>query len=192
MGYPAIYVLRHGETHWNAEGRLQGTSNSPLTEAGRAQAARQGALLEALDLSAFDIRISPQGRAIETAGIALAHQADFLRTDDRLREIDVGGWTGAVRHMLEAAHVTPSDHTPDGHLAIYDAAPGGEGFDALRTRCLLFLESLTRPTICVTHGITSRMLRATAMGQPGAALGDLPGGQGVVHVVEDRRHRTLG
>ncbi len=192
MRYPPIYVLRHGETQWNAEGRLQGARNSPLTQTGRAQAARQRALLAGLDLAAFDIRISPQGRAIETAAIALAAEADYLHTDARLREIGVGGWAGLRRPEMQPAPVTPTEHTPDGPLALYDAAPGGEGFTALRARCLSFLDSLARPTICVTHGITSRMLRATAMGQPGAALGDLPGGQGVVHVVEDGAHRTLG
>jgi probable phosphoglycerate mutase len=190
MLYQTIYVLRHGETEWNAEGRFQGALNSPLTEKGRAQAARQAALLSQLDLSAFDVRVSPQGRAFETAAIALARLVPFLRTDDRLREIEVGEWSGQLRKNLSVTGETLVD-TPDGPLALYEHAPGGEGFAALRVRCEAFLASLERPTICVTHGITSRMLRSVALGIPAAQLGDLPGGQGVVHIVENEQHRTL-
>ena len=189
--FPPIYVLRHGQTRWNAEGRLQGHANSPLTEAGRAQALRQAALLAEFDLAEYEIRVSPQGRAFETAAIALGARASRLVTDDRLMEIDIGVWTGRRRVDLDIGTFEQGPHVPDGDLAFYEAAPDGEGFAALRSRCETFLISLHRPTICVTHGITSRMLRATAMGLPGAALGDLPGGQGVIHVVADRAHRTL-
>ena len=191
MSFPPIYVMRHGETEWNAEGRFQGALNSPLTEQGRAQARAQGEVLAALDLEEFDIRVSPQGRAFETAAIALAHRVPFLRTDDRLREIGVGSWAGQRRDQMTPPGIVLED-TPDGPLALYEHAPGGEGFAALRARCADFLSDLTGPTLCVTHGITSRMLRAVAMGRPSAVLGDLPGGQGVVHVVENGMHRTLG
>ena len=76
-------------------------------------------------------------------------------------------------------------------LALYEHAPGGEGFARLRARCTAFLDSLTAPTLCVTHGITSRMLRTVALGRSSATLGDLPGGQGVVYVVENGADRQL-
>lgn len=190
MSFVPIYVLRHGETEWNAEGRFQGVLNSPLTDKGLQQAAAQARILSHLDLTACDIRVSPQGRAFETAAIALARQVGMLRTDDRLREIGVGDWAGQLRAGLSVENVTLQD-TPDGPLGLYEHAPNGEGFAALRARCTEFLNSLTRPTICVTHGITSRMMRTVAMGLPSSAIGDLPGGQGVVHVVENQTHRTL-
>ena len=185
-----IYVMRHGETVWNADGRFQGALNSPLTERGRAQARQLADVLASLDLDGFDVRVSPQGRAFETAAIALAHQVPFLRTDDRLREIEVGDWSGRRRSEVSAAGLTLED-TPDGPLALYEHAPGGEGFARLRARCTAFLDSLTAPTLCVTHGITSRMLRTVALGRSSATLGDLPGGQGVVYVVENGAHRQL-
>ena len=185
-----IYVMRHGETEWNAEGRFQGALNSPLTEQGRAQAQTLADTLAPLDLSAFDVRVSPQGRAFETAAIALSRQVLFLRTDDRLREIDVGDWSGKLRTEFSPKGVALED-TPDGPLALYDHAPGGAGFARLRERCTAFLDSLTAPTLCVTHGITSRMLRTIALGRPSSSLGELPGGQGVVHVVENGVHRQL-
>ncbi|WP_299693474.1 histidine phosphatase family protein [uncultured Tateyamaria sp.] len=185
-----IYVMRHGETEWNAEGRFQGALNSPLTDLGRQQAARIGDMLAAVDISGFDVRVSPQGRAFETAAIALARQVAFLRTDDRLREIEVGDWSGKRRAEVAATGET-LEETPDGPLALYEHAPGGEGFARLHARCTEFLAGLTAPTLCVTHGITSRMLRTVALGRPPATLGDLPGGQGVVYVVENGVHRQL-
>jgi probable phosphoglycerate mutase len=190
MTFQPILVLRHGETLWNAEGRFQGVLNSPLTERGQEQARAQGRILADLDLADYDVRVSPQGRAFETAAIALARQVSHLRTDDRLREIGVGDWSGLLREGLTVFGETQPD-TPDGPLALYEHAPGGEGFAALRARCLDFLQSLERPTICVTHGITSRMLRTVAMGLPASTLGDRPGGQGVIYGVEAGEHRTL-
>ena len=46
--FPELYILRHGETVWNFENRMQGALNSPLTAKGEAQAANQGRILRAL------------------------------------------------------------------------------------------------------------------------------------------------
>ena len=177
--YPELYILRHGETAWNAEGRMQGVLNSALTETGRAQAARQAEILTGIDLADFDILSSPQGRAFETAAIALARQVGHLRTDDRLAEIGVGQWSGKLRSTLAIGNNFVEG--PDGAIELYEQAPGGEGFSALELRCRGFLASLTRPSVLVTHGITSRMLRATVTGVGRAGLADMGGGQGVVY-----------
>ncbi|MEM8981062.1 MAG: histidine phosphatase family protein [Pseudomonadota bacterium] len=190
MVYYPIYVMRHGETEWNLEGRFQGALNSPLTPKGRAQAEMLSKVLSAFDLTKFDIRVSPQGRAFETAAIAFARHASFLRTDDRLREIEVGDWSGKLRSEVTPKGIVLED-TPDGPLGLYEHAPGGEGFAALRARCKDFLEDLSRPTICVTHGITSRMLRTVALGRASAFVGDLPGGQGMVYAVENGEHHRV-
>ena len=135
--YPEIYVLRHGETTWSAEGRMQGALNSPLTELGKEQAARQAEILTGIDLTGFAILSSPQGRAFETAAIALARKVEKINTDHRLREIEVGGWGGRLRSEL----CSPGEFedTPDGALELYERAPGGEGFAALEARCLGFI-----------------------------------------------------
>ncbi|MGX9354477.1 histidine phosphatase family protein [Roseobacteraceae bacterium S113] len=189
---PPIYVLRHGETEWNAQARFQGAANSPLTEQGRAQAKAQGAALGQIDLGEMRVFVSPQSRAIETAALALGPLVSHMHTDPRLRELEVGAWTGASRDQLRGVSGPTYADTPDGHLALYEHAPGGEGYASLRARCEAFLAELTGPTLCVTHGITSRMLRILALGRPTAQLGELPGGQGLVHVVKDGVHSTLG
>lgn len=188
--FPELYILRHGETYWNAENRMQGGLNSPLTDKGRAQAARQAELLAACDLAGFSAYCSPQGRAFETAGIAVARQIGTIRTDDRLREIGVGDWQGRLRAELMADH--PGPETADGPIAMYEHAPGGEGFARLENRCRSFLSDLTGPAVLVTHGITSRMLRAVILGVGASGLGDLPGGQGVVFHLSAGRQQQLG
>lgn len=187
--YPELYILRHGETEWNAEGRMQGALNSPLTPAGKAQAERQAEILAQIDLEGFDILSSPQGRAFETAAIALARQVTHLRTDDRLREIGVGDWAGKVRSALPGAEAFVDG--PDGALELYERAPQGEGFSALEQRCEAFLTSLTRPSVLVTHGITSRMLRAILTGEGALALGNMGGGQGVVYHLKNSVQKRL-
>ena len=117
---PPIWFLRHGQTEWNLEGRLQGHKDSPLTALGRSQAARQARILpdilQRVATGAGGCFASPLGRAQETARIALAGRG-FV-TDPRLSEIATGDWEGRLR--AEVA-------TGEGDLFLYAGAPGGEG-----------------------------------------------------------------
>ncbi|MEO0665906.1 MAG: histidine phosphatase family protein [Pseudomonadota bacterium] len=189
MAYPELYVLRHGQTVWNAEGRLQGALNSPLTELGRAQALAQGRILAGLDLTGFQAICSPLGRTIETAGLAVAPIMERIRTDGRLREIEVGAWSGLQRDTLGVGY-DPTD-PPGETLSLYDMAPEGEGLARLEIRCRDFLDSLEGPAVLITHGITSRMLRALCLGLVREELETLPGGQGNVFHVKDGVQREL-
>lgn len=157
-----LILARHGETEWNAIHRMQGRLNSPLTARGQEQARALGDILRALDLDRFDIRISPQGRVVQTAAIALGAGPHPLRSDDRLMEIDIGAWSGMTRAQVQAARPDLFTDDPASRLAWYDAAPGGEGYSGLKRRCLALLADLRGPTILLTHGITLRMLRSLA------------------------------
>jgi probable phosphoglycerate mutase len=179
MSHPEIYVLRHGETHWNAENRMQGELNSPLTEKGMKDATRQGQILRGLDLTDFQFWCSPQGRAFQTAGIALAGIADHIRTDDRLREIGVGDWSGRLRNEL------PVPKGKDPFMAQYEIAPNGEGFAAVKLRCRALIAELTGPTVLVTHGITSMIIRGLVVGERAHAVRTTHGGQGCVYHLKD-------
>ena len=179
MSHPELYILRHGETEWNAENRMQGEMNSPLTPKGEMDAARQGEILRSRDLTGFAFLSSPQGRAFQTAGIALAGIADHIRTADRLREIGVGDWSGRLRDEL------PMPEGKDPFMAQYEIAPNGEGFARLETRCRAFLDDLTGPSVLVTHGITSRMLRAIIIGEGAVAVPTVHGGQGCCYHLKD-------
>ena len=184
---PDLYILRHGETVWNREGRMQGHLNAPLTATGEDQARRQGAVLATRDLGGFAFYTSPLARAVQTAALALADLATEIRTDDRLREIDVGAWSGQLRRDFAPDAATEG---PDGDLSVYARAPG-EGLDSVAARARSFVEGLDGPAVIVCHGIVSRFLRCAALGLPDAAWTDLPGGQGNVFHLSAGRMEEL-
>lgn len=179
MTYPELYILRHGQTTWNAEDRMQGWLNSPLTAKGEMDAARQGEILRGCDLGGLAFWCSPSGRAFQTAGIACGALAEAVHTDVRLREIGVGDWAGRLRAEL------PTPDGPDPTLAQYEMAPNGEGLAALKARVSAFLADLEGPAVLITHGITSRVIRSTVIG-PGALINPtIHGGQGCVYHLKD-------
>lgn len=178
MTYPELYILRHGQTEWNVADRMQGWLNSPLTAKGEMDAARQGEILRSLDLNGFDFWCSPSGRAVQTAGIACV-MAEAIQTDIRLREIGVGDWSGRFRSEL------PMPDGPDPYLAQYEMAPNGEGFATLSARAQAFLAELDRPSVIVTHGITSRAIRKLVIGEAALANPHPHGGQGCVYHLKD-------
>ena len=183
--FPELYILRHGETVWNFENRMQGALNSPLTAKGEAQAANQGRILRALDLGGFSMISSPQGRAVQTAGIALGHIAQDIVTDKRLREIGVGDWSGLCRDDL------PMGDGPDALIAQYEAAPNGEGMAAVAARVAEFLADLKCPAVLVTHGITGRILRQIIAGDAAISASSIHGGQGCVYHLKDGVQKLL-
>lgn len=181
---PDLYLMRHGQTLWNAEGRLQGRLDSPLTELGIVQARRQKWLLGAL--SKLDCYASPAGRAQQTARIVFAGRP--WKTDPRLAEIDIGCFAGELFADLARRHPTLFSGGP---LDWYDKVPGGEHFDGLESRLCGFLADLRRPAAIVTHGVTLRMLRALAMGLPRPRLAEMAVHQGAVHLVSRGRQRVF-
>ncbi len=160
---PEILLLRHGETEWNREGRFQGTMDSALTDRGRDQAAALGEALAALGVApdTHAAVVSPQGRARETARIALGPLGLDVREDRRLVEIAMGAWTGLRRAEIALRWPGPSEESI---LDFYARCPDGESLASVATRAGAVLEALDRPTVIVTHGITLRVLCALALG----------------------------
>ena len=179
-----LFILRHGETEWNRAGRMQGQLDSPLTARGREQAAFQGALLRDLSLPP-DTRFwtSPLGRARETAAIALAGIAGEPRPDARLCEVSVGACEGLTHAEIEARF--PGLIDPERPFEWNFHCPGGESMSALQDRVASFLAALSGPAVIVTHGITSRFIRAEVLGSDWRRLGSHDGGQGVVYELRD-------
>ncbi|MEJ6394722.1 histidine phosphatase family protein [Gymnodinialimonas sp. 2305UL16-5] len=186
---PPLYILRHGETEWNVVTRLQGRLDSPLTELGRAQALDQGRILAQASIMSTELRISPSGRAIKTAELALPDKMAEAVIDPRLVEVDLGAWQGCT--PAQVAQMAPDLDMSDPHLWKF-TSPGGESLSAMTERCRAVLAELTRPTILVTHGVTSRVLRCLALGRPPEALSAVAGGQGIVHFIAEGRAEILG
>ena len=187
---PELWVLRHGETEWNVAERLQGRLDSPLTPKGVAQAQQQGDILRAAALPAEARLIcSPSGRALHTARIVAGALDRDLCTDPALLEINLGAWQGCyLTDIPEARAAAQGGFDP--HMWKF-SGPGCESVDQMSARLGDFLVALTGPTVIVTHGVTSRMLRCLATGRAPDALSQLPGGQGVVHHVAKGVARTL-
>lgn len=188
MLYPEFLILRHGQTEWNHEGRMQSSFDSPLTNLGRQQAQRQNQLLLDLGVADWHWFSSPQGRAHDTALLAAQGVTENIRPDPRLREIELGEWSGMLRSDIakQAPHLFETDG-----LGWYDHAPGGEGLTRLGHRCAAFLSDLTAPSVIVTHGITSRVMRCLAQGMPVEAFDTLGGGQGVIYHIAQGNSQLL-
>jgi probable phosphoglycerate mutase len=187
--FPELWVLRHGETQWNTEERLQGRLDSPLTAAGLHQARRQGQLLAAHLPGPVRVISSDAPRALRTAEIAVSGLGLTIEADPRLAEIDLGKWQGRTVQDLRADHPDIARAT-DPHLWKF-TAPGGETLGQMAARVQAVLEGLTGPTVLVTHGVTSRLLRCIVLGLPITDLASVPGGQGVVHHIRDGKAQIL-
>jgi len=94
-----IYLLRHGETIWNKQGRRQGWKDSPLTKKGCSQATANGVRLRKLLANGDAVKMysSPQGRAWQTA-VLVAEEINYpvndILLENSLREISFGDWEG--------------------------------------------------------------------------------------------------
>lgn len=159
---PPLIFLRHGETDWNVEGRLQGQRDIPLNDKGRGQARRNGEALKARlgDPAAWDFVASPLGRARETMEIARrAMGLDPLayRLDDRLKEIAFGEWEGYTGDDIERLHPELAAARRADKWAFLP--PGGESYRILSDRVAAWLAGLDRPTVAVAHGGVGRVLR---------------------------------
>lgn len=169
------FIARHGETVFNAAGRLQGDhAHTPLTRAGFAQADEMGAALRALlgPKPALTLWASPTGRALQTLGVISEHlDLDWhaARTDARLVEIGMGSWGGRYYADLAAEGAAVIDHA----RGLLFAAPDGERYAAIADRLRGWLANTADDAgdrLVIMHGISSRVLRGVMTG-----LGDVPG-----------------
>jgi broad specificity phosphatase PhoE len=169
---PTIVFIRHGETDWNVEGRLQGQRDIPLNENGRAQARRNGETVarEIPEAAGFDFVASPLWRARETMEIprsAMCLDPKSYAVDPRLVEITFGELEGFTYRDIET--------TRPGWLKMRDAnkweflPPGGESYRMLHDRIIAWLETVRAPLVVVAHGGVGRVLRAHLLGLDKAA-----------------------
>ncbi|CAN7195305.1 histidine phosphatase family protein [Neorhizobium tomejilense] len=158
-----IYMIRHGQTDWNAEGRLQGQQDIPLNALGRSQATRNGERLREMIGAADGFRFiaSPLSRTRETMErLRTAMGLDPLAygTDERLIEVSFGDWEG---HTLEEiSHVSPERLVARAEQKWSFIPPGAsaESYEILCWRIGAWLQSLDGPTVCVSHGGVIRSL----------------------------------
>ena len=192
MSAPVIYYIRHGETSWNAQGRLQGTQDIALNDLGRRQAAHAGAVLADLlkrdgcDTSALPFVASPLGRARATMELvrgALKLPVETYALDDRLREIGYGVWEGSTLAEMQAAD--PELYARRLTAKWTMAPKGGETYAQVQQRMRDWYDSVTGDTIAVAHGGTARALMVALGIETPESAADLLIEQGAVYVFGD-------
>jgi probable phosphoglycerate mutase len=187
--------IRHGETDWNAEGRLQGRNDIPINARGRAQAERNGRALadrlaaDGRDPASFRYVSSPLTRSAETMRIiraALGGLDGEAETDPVLMEVDFGEWSGFTYEDLKAAG--------QGNLVKARKRdkwsfrpPGGETYAELSERIGGWLEGVRQDTVAVTHGGVYRVLHGLIVGTPFHQVPGLPAPQDRVAVFQGGR-----
>lgn len=162
-----FYLVRHGETAWNAEEKLCGRTDLDLNEEGRRQAERLGERLRALPPTA--IYASPLQRTVETASIIALGSGLTPILDARIIELDFGTWEGQLFSAVKTDD-RESYRRWDADPARV-APPGGEsGMEAI-ARVVPFLDEVrARHTgehehiVIVTHKTICRLALCHALG----------------------------
>lgn len=170
-----LYVVRHGETLWNKEFRLQGRLDSALTDTGKRQADENGRLLRRAGVTR--LLVSPLGRTTETAYIINSYLQAKLEFVDELVERDSGEWSGLTLDDIRASdpmawrerEANEWDHRP----------PGGENLPDVIARVAPVLEELRQPpgasgpsasttdspvTAIISHGVVGKAILAHYLG----------------------------
>jgi probable phosphoglycerate mutase len=189
-----IYFIRHGETEWNARGKLQGRLDIPLNATGRSQALRNGSVLaDILDRpSDLDYVVSPLLRTRETMEIvrgAMHLQPDQFRLDERLIEISFGEWEGRTWDEIKKDDaVVYRERKKDSFNSVI---PGGESYAMVMTRVLAWLKDVSQSTVAVSHGGIMRCLRGHVLGLPEKEILHLEVPQDKVMIIEDASVRLV-
>lgn len=148
-----IFLIRHGETLWNSEHRIQGHIDSPLTPTGLAQAQALAQRLQAQTFAA--LYSSDLGRAYQTAQCLAQTTHLPILVDQRLRERNLGCLQGLTRS--EAQQQFPKEYQLYQTLDPDYLIPNGESLRQFRQRCISCLEELIKQhpgqrILVVSHG----------------------------------------
>ncbi|ENY6496103.1 histidine phosphatase family protein [Vibrio parahaemolyticus] len=183
-----IFVLRHGETEFNADKKLQGHCNSSLTSKGSDQARRVGTTLKQyVENRPFRVYSSTLGRALQTSQIVceeLNYSYENLNKEPRLKEFSLGEWEQRTIHSLEQ-EIPNLLAQNDWYLQ----APNCETYESVRERLSSWLSDVTHDEdiVVVSHGLTGIVLRGLLLGMDYTQVWqqDLP--QDAFFIIEDGR-----
>lgn len=154
-----IYIVRHGETKWNKEKRLQGSTDILLSEAGRDLAIKTGEAL--MDTRIDRIFSSPLKRAHETAELIRNGRDIEINTDDRIRELNFGSFEGKSYAELIDNDTAFKYFFNEPHL--YEPTDDGESLNHLIERAGDFMQNVIEPlenscqrVMIVAHGAINK------------------------------------
>ncbi len=192
--------MRHGETAYNAEGRLQGQLDTPLNARGREQARAIGGTLRSLlgpEIDRLDeaqaFFASPLERARETMDIArdaMGLTPGRYHLDPVLKELSFGVWEGLTWPEIEVKDAKGLRARRKDRWAF--APEGGESYAMLADRLRPWLDGLSGHAFVISHGGVARVLMALIAGIPPAKAADTPIIQGRAIVFENGGCRWIG
>lgn len=189
---PTIILLRHGETQWNRQKRIQGHGDSPLTLKGIEQAKAYGrTILPLLGATRWRLVSSPLARCMQTMAILCETAGlDFAAVshDARLKEVSTGAYSGRLKAEFPTGALGGS-----GRQSWFFHCPGGENHEHMVDRLSAWLQALAPDdhVIAVSHGIAGKVLRGLYVGaDPDQALAeDSP--QDAVFVLRDAKVQKI-
>ncbi|WP_252226797.1 MULTISPECIES: histidine phosphatase family protein [unclassified Clostridium] len=160
MGQTIIYFIRHGQTEWNLETRMQGHRDSPLTKLGMTQAQKLHDRLvkEKIDL----IYSSESKRAYDTAKIIKGNRNIPIHTKKELREIHMGEWEGMKQIDIINKYSQPWSDFWNNPI-LYVPTGEGESYEKLKNRVIPTIENIInlnqgKNVAIVTHRITLKVI----------------------------------
>lgn len=193
-GFMKLIVVRHGQTQWNKQKRLQGKTDIPLNDHGIGQAK---ALAQALKNFWLIDRIitSPLKRAKETAAFCAKLCDRPLEIDERLTEIDFGEWEGltfdqiCVRYPLEMSTWEKSPET-------CEISGAKENVADVHMRVNHFFDEMasineSKTVLCVSHSFPVKLLIARALELPMSGTHHIALHNTSINVIQISHHQTI-
>lgn len=190
-----IYIIRHGQTLWNLQGKKQGRNDSPLTLKGISQANNVAKILleEKIDLNNFTVVSSPQWRCRQFLSI-ICEQIEFDYNkcifEDNLREHAFGMWEGLTEEQIKEQY---GEIYKKRELSKWDfIAPMGESYDLVHKRVAKVLEKYEEQNIIfVCHEMISKVLRGKMLELDKKEIMSLKHRQDVVYKIENKTLKEL-
>jgi probable phosphoglycerate mutase len=158
-----ILLIRHGETLWNQQGRMQGQQDSPLTPVGMNQARQLARRLKAVEFTA--LYSSDLGRAHQTARCIADETGHEVIAEPGLRERNFGIFEGLTNTEIKARH--PADYEVFAKRLPEYCMSGGESAAQFRERVVHTMERIVQrhpneTIVVVSHGLVLDALYRTA------------------------------
>jgi len=170
-----IFLVRHGETEWNRQQRLQGQKNSPLTKKGIQQAFKVKEALERHEI--HKAYVSPLQRALYTIDIILDGREIEVVRSSNLKEINLGPWEGKTREETEQSH--PAEYIMFWEKQDRFALLGAETYRQLQIRVVdelntIFSKEKNNNILVVSHWIAIKVALAYYTSTPLHQLSNIP------------------
>ncbi len=188
-----LYIVRHGQTVDNLENRIQGHTDSPLTDLGVRQAE---AVAERLSDESFTaIYSSDLGRAVRTAEIIASRHKLLVKTIPLVREIYLGIAQGLTASEFAAQY--PEEYRLWSTRSVANRPPGAESIEDLTARCAEFIEFVLREhpgggkIAVIGHSGSQRGLICAALGMPVSYYPSLGVANAALSIVELGERRVL-